>query len=98
MEGRDNGSSLASEEIKSEMEDEVEIFQAAAFVRETQPSNPSTIAETSTNDKFINTFDDLKSELGLEESEPQDQSDYETHYQMAIAYKEMGLMEEAIKA
>jgi len=42
-------------------------------------------------------LDDLRSEFGLEEAEQADDSDYETHYQMAIAYQEMGLMEDAIK-
>lgn len=42
-------------------------------------------------------FDDFRSELGLEEIEASDDNDYETHYQMAVAYQEMGLMEEAIK-
>jgi tetratricopeptide (TPR) repeat protein len=42
-------------------------------------------------------LDDFRSELGLEESEPTDEGDYETHYHMAIAYKEMGLMEESIR-
>ena len=40
---------------------------------------------------------DLRSELGLEEAELTDDSDYETHYHTAIAYHEMGLLEDAIK-
>jgi tetratricopeptide (TPR) repeat protein len=41
---------------------------------------------------------DIRSEFGLESLEPeQDSGDYETRYQMAIAYKEMGLMEESIR-
>ncbi len=42
-------------------------------------------------------MDDFRSELGLEESEPVEEGDYETHYQLATAYKEMGLMEESIR-
>jgi tetratricopeptide (TPR) repeat protein len=42
-------------------------------------------------------MDDFRSELGLEENEPVEEGDYETHYQLATAYKEMGLMEEAIR-
>jgi len=42
-------------------------------------------------------LDDLRNEFGLEEPEQADDSDYDTHYQMAIAYQEMGLMEDAIK-
>lgn len=41
-------------------------------------------------------FEDLQSELGLEEN-PQGDSDYETHFNTAIAYKEMGLVEQGIK-
>ncbi|MEZ5426082.1 MAG: tetratricopeptide repeat protein [Pyrinomonadaceae bacterium] len=44
-----------------------------------------------------NVFEQFRSELGLEDLEETEESDYSTHYQMAIAYKEMGLMEEAIK-
>ena len=41
---------------------------------------------------------EFRNELGLEDSEaPDDGDDYETHYHMAVAYQEMGLMEEAIK-
>ncbi|HEY0459940.1 MAG TPA: tetratricopeptide repeat protein [Pyrinomonadaceae bacterium] len=42
-------------------------------------------------------LDDFRSELGLEESAPEAEGDYETHYHLAIAYKEMGLMEESIR-
>lgn len=44
-------------------------------------------------------FNDFKFDLGLEEEvgAAPDSGDYDTHYQMAIAYKEMGLMEDAIK-
>ena len=40
---------------------------------------------------------DLRSELGIEESEPTHDSDFETQFQTAVAYQEMGLMEQAIK-
>lgn len=39
---------------------------------------------------------ELRSELGLEDLEPVDDSDFETKYQTAIAYQEMGLLEQAI--
>jgi tetratricopeptide (TPR) repeat protein len=42
-------------------------------------------------------IDDLRSELGIDEIDASDDSDYDTHYQMAVAYQEMGLMEESIK-
>jgi tetratricopeptide (TPR) repeat protein len=41
---------------------------------------------------------DFRSDLGFEDAEPAvEEGDYETHYQTAIVYKEMGLMEEAIR-
>jgi tetratricopeptide (TPR) repeat protein len=40
---------------------------------------------------------DLRDELGFEEPGACDGSDYETHYNTAVAYQEMGLIEEAIK-
>lgn len=42
-------------------------------------------------------FQDLRSELGMDEAEAADDSDYETHYHTAIAYQEMGMLDEAIK-
>lgn len=43
-------------------------------------------------------FDEMRSELGLDEAEEAAEGDdYDTHYQLAVAYQEMGLMEEAIK-
>ncbi|MGI8811630.1 MAG: tetratricopeptide repeat protein [Pyrinomonadaceae bacterium] len=39
---------------------------------------------------------ELRSELGLEEADVPSDSDYETHYQTAVAYQEMGLVEQAI--
>jgi tetratricopeptide (TPR) repeat protein len=47
---------------------------------------------------FFDPMGDFRDELGLEESPASSaDDDYETHYQMAIAYKEMGLIEDAIK-
>ena len=45
-------------------------------------------------------IDQIRSEFGIEggETEPEaDAGDYETHFQMGVAYQEMGLMEEAIR-
>ena len=43
-------------------------------------------------------FNDLRSELGLDElNSEQEQGDYETHYHLAVAYQEMGLLEDAIR-
>ncbi len=48
--------------------------------------------------KEIETFADLSDDLDAEETEKVDIDDkYETHYHLATAYKEMGLLEEAIR-
>ena len=39
---------------------------------------------------------EIRNEFGIEELDPVDDSDYDTHYQMGIAYQEMGLLEQAI--
>lgn len=46
----------------------------------------------------LESFDELKNQLDTEESEAIDLADqYETHYHLATAYKEMGLLEDAIR-
>ncbi len=48
--------------------------------------------------KDFENIEELKNELGFEENEAAEIDDnYETHYHLATAYKEMGLMEEAIR-
>ncbi|HEY8561944.1 MAG TPA: tetratricopeptide repeat protein [Pyrinomonadaceae bacterium] len=95
--------------ISSNQEPPVEIdsepdFSVGSFT-ETTTFKFETFTETVTapvlpekqkQDNF-NFLDDFRSELGLEEAEPADDGDYETHYHLAIAYKEMGLMEESIR-
>jgi tetratricopeptide (TPR) repeat protein len=41
-------------------------------------------------------IDEIRTEFGLEGDE-QNSEDYDTHYQMGVAYQEMGLMEDAIR-
>ncbi len=68
-------------------------------------SSPETANETEPSDAFSenqNTpFDPMgafRDELGLEENAiSAADDDYDTHYQLATAYKEMGLLEDAIK-
>lgn len=68
-------------------------------------SSPETISKTEPGDTFSedqNTaFDpmgEFRDELGLEENAiSAADDDYDTHYQLATAYKEMGLLEDAIK-
>ena len=56
---------------------------------ESLPSSPPQIFES---------LDELKDEFDFDEAAPDTgDDDYETHYHMAIAYKEMGLMEDSIR-
>ncbi len=61
-----------------------------------QPETPEETTEEIESGAF--SIDDIRSEFGLEGGEEAtDDGDYETHYQMAVAYQEMGLMEDAIR-
>lgn len=42
-------------------------------------------------------INEMRSELGIDDAEESDGGDFETHYQMAVAYQEMGLFEDAIR-
>jgi tetratricopeptide (TPR) repeat protein len=42
-------------------------------------------------------IDDLRNELGLDEVDSSADSDYDTHYHTAVAYQEMGLLDEAVR-
>jgi len=53
-------------------------------------------AKGSANEKALFDLGDLRNELGLEESEVVEDGDFDTQYQTAIAYQEMGLTEQAI--
>ena len=53
--------------------------------------------ESGADSKAFDIIDEFRTELGFGEENYQPEGDYETHYHIAIAYKEMGLMEEAIK-
>jgi tetratricopeptide (TPR) repeat protein len=63
---------------------------------------PAAQVEVSTNGNSKNGssgfgIDDLRSELGIDEPDATSDSDYDTHYHTAVAYQEMGLLDEAIK-
>ncbi len=63
-----------------------------------QTEIPEPVAEQKANNhKPFDILDEFRDELGLEDDFSPTQGDYETHYHLAIAYKEMGLMEESIK-
>ena len=42
-------------------------------------------------------IDDLRNELGIDDVEQAADADYDTHYHTAVAYQEMGLLDEAVK-
>jgi len=67
------------------------VGETPASTIEPEVSEPT---KQSTNGAKAFDLEDLKSELGLEES-AQNDSDYETHFNTATAYKEMGLAENA---
>jgi tetratricopeptide (TPR) repeat protein len=62
---------------------EIDARLNTAVAHQTNGSKPLNIAE-------------IRNEFGIEELDPIDDSDYDTHYQMGIAYQEMGLLEQAI--
>jgi tetratricopeptide (TPR) repeat protein len=95
----------AAEELKQDFGDRPEIRalideigpvpveEAAAPVDEMPAAAPA--APASNNGAFDLT--DLYAELGMDEAaEDHSSEDYDTHYNTAIAYKEMGLLEDAI--
>lgn len=47
--------------------------------------------------KYANPFEDFKDELGLDDVEEEEENDFEEHYQHAVVYQEMGMLEEAIR-
>lgn len=91
----------ALEELKSEFGERPEIsalmqkFGVSAAKETTIPVQPERSAADANKAAFE--FDELRSELGLEDNEAADDSDYETVYNTAVAYKEMGLVEQAIR-
>lgn len=79
---------------------QIEIIADEPETKSAPPSEKSVSIEVvnpNVNPKY-DFLDDFRMELGLEENEPAAASeDFETVFQMAIAYKEMGLSEEAIR-
>ncbi|HEX8734836.1 MAG TPA: tetratricopeptide repeat protein [Pyrinomonadaceae bacterium] len=81
------------EDARRQIEDGGETEPAAA-----EESKPAPAAKETTAAKSFDILNDFRSELGLEEQEAaEEEGDYETHYQLGVAYQEMGLMEDAIR-
>ncbi len=98
---------VSEAESNFESEDNEEIAQHGdeqIAVEASDQSNDDLVnADESTNEEsvveehdFVNSFDDFKTELGLDSSEDNSQDDYDEQYQHAVAYQEMGLVENAI--
>ncbi len=53
---------------------------------------------TETSDDELKSFgiEDIRSEFGLEDADSTNNDDYDTHYHTAVAYQEMGLLEQSI--
>ena len=80
------------ETLRSQLDDSLQTLAA-----NTKPVIIESAPETS-NMLGFDTLDDLRNELGFEETEANnEENDYETHYHLAVAYHEMGLMEDAIR-
>lgn len=99
----------AADELRAEFGDRPEIADLVAYVSGTANAEGSrseaavqqqiATPPVETLDMSISgSFDlsDFRSELGLEDEAESHDADYETHYHTAIAYQEMGLLEEAI--
>jgi len=92
----------AIEEFRGEFGDSSETAELAAYLNGTAevvaslPAvvEPEPVATNGSNKLFD--IGEFRNELGLEEPEVADDSDFDTKYHTAIAYKEMGLLEQAI--
>jgi tetratricopeptide (TPR) repeat protein len=105
----DNGyndlAAKAIEELAAEFGQRAEIGELRSYLAggesqtEMTESHAAPAAERADNLVNSGTFslDDFKSELGLEEPGGSTDSDYETHFNTAVAYQEMGLTEQAIQ-
>ena len=72
-----------------------EITTDAFVAFESEPADAPQITEPKI--ETFNFLDDFRSEFDIEETAAKPDGDYDTHFQMAIAYSEMGLSEEAIR-
>ncbi len=97
----DIGEEFTAQNFVEETVSKAETFNVESFAETIEPTKTETVqaakVEEVQNSSNFDFFDDFRTELGLEESEAVEDNDYETHYHLAIAYKEMGLMEESIR-
>lgn len=90
-------------ELAAQFGDQPEIAELRALLGSPVPAQASAdtytaqpVSSTANGHKTIG-LEDLRSELGLEDAEFIDDTDYDTHYHTAVAYQEMGLLEDAIR-
>ena len=89
----------AQETFGEEVFSQVKTFRFDSYTEPAEQAKPveeKAPAENQSQEGY-DFLDDFRAELGLEESAPEEEGDYDTHYHLAIAYKEMGLMEESIR-
>jgi tetratricopeptide (TPR) repeat protein len=95
----------AIRELRQEFGDRPEIDVLVEHLEQYQGTEEMQVSpspKASENGKFENSspslnIEDLRSELGLDDTDSANDSDYDTHYHTAVAYQEMGLLDEAIK-
>lgn len=90
----------ALRELQEQFGDREEIEALFAQIRPASGSKDivfDAVAEAEVLEPFAREYEDFMVSLELEDSEPVKDQDYETHYHTATAYREMGLLEEAIR-
>jgi tetratricopeptide (TPR) repeat protein len=86
---------LGSDEVATEVDAILE--EEPLKIPETQPVVDTSQQVDEVMSPAVNVFEQFRNDLGLEELEEDNEGDYSTLYHTAIAYKEMGLLEDAIK-
>ncbi len=84
--------------VESENSETVEDSETEAVeITEEKFESEETPVASSFNQTGANLLDEIKSEFGIVENVQTEDDDFETSYQTGIAYKEMGMMEDAIR-
>ena len=84
-------------ELRQKFGDRSEIADLETLLDSPQGAAAEVVSDVNGHVSAAFDLEDLRSELGLIDIEPANDGDYETLYQTAVAYKEMGLHEQAIK-
>ena len=85
------------EELQIQINNPFPAADSAKSEKETAKEKPVAERPAESAATSYEAFDELKDEFGLEESKARNDNDYDTHYHTATAYREMGLMEDAIR-